>query len=255
MTPGQVEKAPVTPKQDRSRRASRGSMDDGEKFNAVTHIVGAVLALAGAVVLVVIAAIGGDPWKVVGVAIYGTTLVSLYSFSGALPQPARATEARAAEAGPPEHLSAHRGQLHTLLPGDAAWPVGLVAARDRLGARGARRHARVPAEERTAHPVGGDLRCDGLGGHRRWYRYSRHWARPASRGSPPAACSTPSASSSLRSTRGLPTRTASGTCSCSPAARATTSRSCVTCCDRRGRRAFRRSTPGSSPASRVRTWC
>ena len=57
-------------------------MDDGEKFNAVTHLIGAVLALAGAVFLVVIAAIGGDPWKVVGIAVYGTTLVSLYSFSG-----------------------------------------------------------------------------------------------------------------------------------------------------------------------------
>jgi len=57
-------------------------MDDGEKFNAVTHLVGAVLALAGAVFLVAVAAIGGDPWKVVGIAIYGTTLVSLYSLSG-----------------------------------------------------------------------------------------------------------------------------------------------------------------------------
>ena len=43
-------------------------MDDGEKFNAVSHLVGAVLALAGAIVLVVIAAMGGDPWKVVSVA-------------------------------------------------------------------------------------------------------------------------------------------------------------------------------------------
>ena len=57
-------------------------MDDGEKFNAVTHLIGGVLALAGAVFLVVIAAIGGDPWKVVGIAVYGTTLVSLYSLSG-----------------------------------------------------------------------------------------------------------------------------------------------------------------------------
>jgi hemolysin III len=53
----------------------------GEKFNAVTHLVGAVFALAGAIVLVVLAAMGGDPWKVVGVAIYGVTLVALYSFS------------------------------------------------------------------------------------------------------------------------------------------------------------------------------
>ena len=56
-------------------------MYPGEKFNAVTHIVGAVLALAGSVVLVVLAALQGDPWKVAGVAIYGATLVSLYSFS------------------------------------------------------------------------------------------------------------------------------------------------------------------------------
>ncbi len=53
----------------------------GEKFNAVTHLVGAVLALAGSVVLIVLAALGGDPWKVVSVSIYGATLVLLYSFS------------------------------------------------------------------------------------------------------------------------------------------------------------------------------
>jgi len=53
----------------------------GEKFNAVSHLVGAVLALAGAVVLVVLAALDGDPWKVVSVSIYGATLVLLYSVS------------------------------------------------------------------------------------------------------------------------------------------------------------------------------
>lgn|SRR5574340_1102026 len=53
----------------------------GEKFNALTHLAGAVLALIGAVVLVVLAALGGDPWKVASVSIYGVTLVLLYSFS------------------------------------------------------------------------------------------------------------------------------------------------------------------------------
>jgi hemolysin III len=53
----------------------------GEKFNAVSHLVGAVLALAGAVVLVVLAALDGDPWKVVSVSIYGASLVLLYSVS------------------------------------------------------------------------------------------------------------------------------------------------------------------------------
>ena len=53
----------------------------GEKFNALTHIIGAVLALCGTVALVVLAAVDGDPWKVVSVSIYGVTLVMLYSFS------------------------------------------------------------------------------------------------------------------------------------------------------------------------------
>lgn len=53
----------------------------GEKFNALTHLGGAVLALAGSIVLIVLAARDGDPWKVVGVSIYGATLVSLYLVS------------------------------------------------------------------------------------------------------------------------------------------------------------------------------
>ncbi|MDD5403200.1 MAG: hemolysin III family protein [Sulfuricella sp.] len=53
----------------------------GEKFNALSHLVGAMLALAGAIVLVVLAAQQGNPWKVASVSIYGATLVLLYSFS------------------------------------------------------------------------------------------------------------------------------------------------------------------------------
>jgi hemolysin III len=53
----------------------------GERFNAVSHLLGAVLALGGAVVLVVLAAIGGDPWRVVAVSIYGAALVLMYSSS------------------------------------------------------------------------------------------------------------------------------------------------------------------------------
>lgn len=53
----------------------------GEKLNAVTHLVGAILALAGSVALIVFASLTGDPWKVISVIIYGITLVLLYSFS------------------------------------------------------------------------------------------------------------------------------------------------------------------------------
>ncbi|MCM8593821.1 hemolysin III family protein [Accumulibacter sp.] len=56
-------------------------MYHGERLNAWTHLVGAVLALAGAIVLIVVAAQAGDPWKVVSVSIYGATLVLLYSLS------------------------------------------------------------------------------------------------------------------------------------------------------------------------------
>lgn len=56
-------------------------MYHGERFNALTHLVGAVLALAGAVVLIVLATREGDPWKLVSVSIYGATAVLLYSFS------------------------------------------------------------------------------------------------------------------------------------------------------------------------------
>lgn len=53
----------------------------GERFNALTHLAGAVLALAGTVVLIGLATVDGDPWKVVSVSVYGATLVLLYSFS------------------------------------------------------------------------------------------------------------------------------------------------------------------------------
>jgi hemolysin III len=56
-------------------------MYHGEKFNAITHLVGAMLAIAGTIVLIVLATLQGDPWKIVSMSIYGATLVLLYSFS------------------------------------------------------------------------------------------------------------------------------------------------------------------------------
>lgn len=53
----------------------------GERLNAVTHLVGAVLALAGSIALIVRATTGGDAWKIVSVSIYCVTLVLLYSLS------------------------------------------------------------------------------------------------------------------------------------------------------------------------------
>ena len=58
-------------------------MYHGERFNAWTHLVGAVLALVGAVWLLILAGLDGAPRKIVAVAIYGVTLVLLYSISTA----------------------------------------------------------------------------------------------------------------------------------------------------------------------------
>lgn len=53
----------------------------GERFNSITHLAGAGLALPGAAALVFIAARLGDPWKIVSFSIYGAMLVALYVFS------------------------------------------------------------------------------------------------------------------------------------------------------------------------------
>ncbi|WP_455204347.1 PAQR family membrane homeostasis protein TrhA [Kaarinaea lacus] len=56
-------------------------MDNGEKLNSITHLLGAIAGLAGMVVLVVMASLKGDPWKVVSFSIYGATLFLLYLIS------------------------------------------------------------------------------------------------------------------------------------------------------------------------------
>jgi hemolysin III len=56
-------------------------MYHGEKFNAWTHLVGALLATLGALWLLLLASHSGDHWKIISVAIYGISLVTLYSAS------------------------------------------------------------------------------------------------------------------------------------------------------------------------------
>ena len=56
-------------------------MYQGEKFNSVTHLVGAALAVSGLSILVTVAVLQGDAWKVLSFSIYGSTLVLLYGVS------------------------------------------------------------------------------------------------------------------------------------------------------------------------------
>lgn len=56
-------------------------MYHGERFNAWTHLVGAALSVTGTILLIVMAAAIGDPWRIVSVSIFGATLILLYSAS------------------------------------------------------------------------------------------------------------------------------------------------------------------------------
>jgi hemolysin III len=53
----------------------------GERFNAWTHLIGALAALTGAIWLIDLAAASGDLLKTASVTVYGVTLVMLYSIS------------------------------------------------------------------------------------------------------------------------------------------------------------------------------
>ncbi|MEG3753420.1 PAQR family membrane homeostasis protein TrhA [Psychromonas arctica] len=53
----------------------------GEKFNSITHLIGAILALVGLGVLLTIAVQQGDWRTITGFSVFGTTLVLLYTMS------------------------------------------------------------------------------------------------------------------------------------------------------------------------------
>ena len=53
-------------------------MYHGERFNSISHLIGALLAAIGSIILITMATRVGDPWKIVSVSIYGATLLALY---------------------------------------------------------------------------------------------------------------------------------------------------------------------------------
>ncbi|MBI5450810.1 MAG: hemolysin III family protein [Gammaproteobacteria bacterium] len=56
-------------------------MYKGERFNGISHLIGAVCALAGTAVLVSFAAIDGDARRIIVFSVYGFTLFLLYLIS------------------------------------------------------------------------------------------------------------------------------------------------------------------------------
>ncbi|MDE7193195.1 MAG: hemolysin III family protein [Oscillospiraceae bacterium] len=64
----------------KANTAKRYSLGE-EIFNSVTHGVGSLLSIAGTAVLIVLAAIYSDAWGVVSSAVYGGSLIILYTMS------------------------------------------------------------------------------------------------------------------------------------------------------------------------------
>ncbi len=60
------------------RTASKPYSTGEEIANSITHGVGAALAVAALVILVVLASWRGDAWRIVSFSVYGTTLIILY---------------------------------------------------------------------------------------------------------------------------------------------------------------------------------
>jgi len=56
-------------------------MYHGERFNSISHLVGAVLALIGVTVLVTLAGVSGGATRIISFSVYGTTLFLLYAAS------------------------------------------------------------------------------------------------------------------------------------------------------------------------------
>jgi hemolysin III len=56
-------------------------MYQGERFNSITHLLGAVLALVGVTVMVTVAGMKGEATRVLILTVYGVTLFLLYLFS------------------------------------------------------------------------------------------------------------------------------------------------------------------------------
>ena len=53
-------------------------MYPGERFNSITHLVGAVLALIGVTVMVTLAGVEGGAMRIISFTVYGVTLFLLY---------------------------------------------------------------------------------------------------------------------------------------------------------------------------------
>ena len=56
-------------------------MYHGERFNSITHLVGTLLAIVGAIVLLAQAAVTSNIWKLLSAGVFSISLIALYASS------------------------------------------------------------------------------------------------------------------------------------------------------------------------------
>lgn len=82
VTPNPFELDPIPKRRARPQEKGRNPYDGLRPWSAITHGVGAALAVFATVLLLVRAALlGGGPWKLVSFAIYGASMICLYTAS------------------------------------------------------------------------------------------------------------------------------------------------------------------------------
>ena len=62
----------------KDRFLHKKSVETSERFNTITHLLGASASVFGTLILLFIAIEESDPWKIVGYSIYGASLTLLY---------------------------------------------------------------------------------------------------------------------------------------------------------------------------------
>lgn len=81
-TPNPFELHPISTHRKKPQEKGRDPYDGLRPWSAITHGIGAALALAGTVFLLIRTLLtGGDPWKLISFAVYGLSMAALYTAS------------------------------------------------------------------------------------------------------------------------------------------------------------------------------
>ncbi len=193
-------------------------MHFGERFNSITHLVGAVLSVAGLATLVTMGALDGDAYKVVSFAVYGAMLFVLYAISTlyhSVRHPRLKAILQKSDHSAIYLLIAGSYTPFTLVTLRGPWGWSLFGVSWGLAALGITQELTLGRRTRSVSMVLYVL----MGGSRSlpFVRWWKHCRQQAPHGSWPAVSSTAPASTSSSTTSASGMDMASGTCSCWPA--------------------------------------